>query len=341
MRVTIKSIAEAVGVSRGTVDRALNNRSGINHEIAEKIKKTAEEMGYRPNLAAKALVKTKVVKKIGIILNSEGNEFFDEVKRGIEDSLQDLCEFGLEYEWRTMKGYDDKREEELMEELEGLGISGLVMTPINSERIIRKIHEFHKKNIKVVAINSDVLNTERIAYVGCKHKKSGTVAAGLFGLMSQGREETVAIVTGSKLNLALERRERGFVETIEKDYPNIRIVDILGNDDSDELSYEVTERLLKEYPNLDGLCFLGAGVSGGIKAVPSHRNANFKVVTFDLIEAVKKGLSNNLIAATILQEPYKKGFDGVQIMGKYLLFQQMPKNEKNYTELSIITKYSM
>ena len=35
---TIKEIAEKAGVSRGTVDRALNNRGRINPEVAEKLK---------------------------------------------------------------------------------------------------------------------------------------------------------------------------------------------------------------------------------------------------------------------------------------------------------------
>ena len=46
MAVTIQQIAERAGVSRGTVDRALNNRGRINPEVAEMVKKTAEEMGY-------------------------------------------------------------------------------------------------------------------------------------------------------------------------------------------------------------------------------------------------------------------------------------------------------
>ena len=46
MAVTIQQIAEKAGVSRGTVDRALNNRGRINPEVAEMVKKTAEEMGY-------------------------------------------------------------------------------------------------------------------------------------------------------------------------------------------------------------------------------------------------------------------------------------------------------
>ena len=45
MAITINDIANKVGVSRGTVDRALNNRGRINAEIEKKIKQTAKEMG--------------------------------------------------------------------------------------------------------------------------------------------------------------------------------------------------------------------------------------------------------------------------------------------------------
>ena len=45
MGVTLQQIAEKAGVSRGTVDRALNDRGRIKPEVAEKIKKIAEEMG--------------------------------------------------------------------------------------------------------------------------------------------------------------------------------------------------------------------------------------------------------------------------------------------------------
>ena len=35
MAVTLQQIAEAAGVSRGTVDRAMNNRGRINPEVAD------------------------------------------------------------------------------------------------------------------------------------------------------------------------------------------------------------------------------------------------------------------------------------------------------------------
>ncbi len=46
-RITIERIAEETNTSIGTVDRALNNRPGINKETKELILKVAEELGYR------------------------------------------------------------------------------------------------------------------------------------------------------------------------------------------------------------------------------------------------------------------------------------------------------
>ena len=41
MRVTIRQIAEESGVSRGTVDRVLNNRGKVRPEVEERVRKVA------------------------------------------------------------------------------------------------------------------------------------------------------------------------------------------------------------------------------------------------------------------------------------------------------------
>lgn len=56
MAITSKEIAELAGVSRGTVDRALKGREGVNPKTKERILKIAEENNYKPNLIGKALV---------------------------------------------------------------------------------------------------------------------------------------------------------------------------------------------------------------------------------------------------------------------------------------------
>ncbi|MGH9553212.1 MAG: LacI family DNA-binding transcriptional regulator, partial [Terriglobales bacterium] len=51
----IKDIALALGVSIGTVDRALHARPGINAMTRARVPKMAQTLGYRPNFAARHL----------------------------------------------------------------------------------------------------------------------------------------------------------------------------------------------------------------------------------------------------------------------------------------------
>ena len=57
--VTIKDIANMSGVSRGTVDRVLNNRPGVNPKTAERVRMLADSLGYEPTIVGKSLVSKK------------------------------------------------------------------------------------------------------------------------------------------------------------------------------------------------------------------------------------------------------------------------------------------
>lgn len=80
---TIKEIAALAGVSRGTVDRVLNNRGSVSPATAEKIKEIAKALDYKPNKAGLALAAQKRKLKLGVILFSTDNPFFADVLKGV------------------------------------------------------------------------------------------------------------------------------------------------------------------------------------------------------------------------------------------------------------------
>ena len=51
----IRDIAEALGTSIGTVDRALHGRSGVSARTKARVLRMAEQLGYKPNIAARSL----------------------------------------------------------------------------------------------------------------------------------------------------------------------------------------------------------------------------------------------------------------------------------------------
>lgn len=65
--VTMRDIAERLGVSSVTISKALNDKEGVSEELKEKIKVVAEEMGYRFNTHAKSM-KEGLSYNLGIII---------------------------------------------------------------------------------------------------------------------------------------------------------------------------------------------------------------------------------------------------------------------------------
>ena len=78
----IKDIAKALGVSIGTVDRALHDRPGINPMTRAKVLKMAQTVGYQPNFAARHLKLNRKL-RIAVHLPLQIASFFDAVRDGI------------------------------------------------------------------------------------------------------------------------------------------------------------------------------------------------------------------------------------------------------------------
>ncbi|MEX0723888.1 MAG: LacI family DNA-binding transcriptional regulator [Gracilimonas sp.] len=82
--VTLKQIAEALGVSAMTVSRVINNKKNVDEATRKRVLDKAKSMGYTPNHLAKSLVSSKSF-TIGVVVPEISHSFFPEVIRGIEE----------------------------------------------------------------------------------------------------------------------------------------------------------------------------------------------------------------------------------------------------------------
>lgn len=85
--VTIKSIAQELGISFSTVSKALNNNPAIKESTRELVLKKAEEMGYIPNPLAKGL-KSNSTKTIAIIFNDIENPVLTYIFKNISIEME-------------------------------------------------------------------------------------------------------------------------------------------------------------------------------------------------------------------------------------------------------------
>lgn len=82
-RVTYQEIARHAGVSTATVSRVLTGRDFVRAELADRVRASAAQLGYRPNKAARAL-RTQRADAIGLLVSDVENPFFASVARAVE-----------------------------------------------------------------------------------------------------------------------------------------------------------------------------------------------------------------------------------------------------------------
>ncbi|MGR3514687.1 MAG: LacI family DNA-binding transcriptional regulator [Paracoccaceae bacterium] len=69
-RVTINDVADALGIAKGTVSRALNNYPDISETTRNRVQRKAADMGYRPLAQAQA-IRTGRSRAIGLVLHTD------------------------------------------------------------------------------------------------------------------------------------------------------------------------------------------------------------------------------------------------------------------------------
>lgn len=336
MAVTMQKIAELAHVSRGTVDRALNRRPGVDPEVAARIREIAKELGYVPGRAGRALSTRKRPVRLGLLLNSAGNPFYAEVLRGVHAARQSYADFNIELDIREVKGYDPATQLESLESLAEGGIQALVLTPINEQAVADRIDLLAQSGIPVVTLNSDIENTRRMCYVGCNYLASGQTAAGMLRLLAENGAR-VGIVTGSVRMLGHNQRIAGFRDGIRA-YPDaqITVVDIAENNDDDETSYRVTRAMLEAHPEIDAVYFTAGGTAGGVRAIAELREDGYPtVITCDATPEIRGLVGAGKIHATICQQPYEQGFLAVKLLLDRVLFGQTPADDCCYMQNEI------
>lgn len=80
---TIKDVAREAGVSVGTASRVISGHASVASELRERVQRAVRRLGYKPNLAARAL-RTNRVDVLGLILPDITNPFFAQLAREVE-----------------------------------------------------------------------------------------------------------------------------------------------------------------------------------------------------------------------------------------------------------------
>lgn len=332
--VTMQQIADACGVSRGTVDRALHNKSGIRPEVAARIQEKAREMGYISARLMPSLIKTW---KIGVVLHS-ANSGFVQTLSNLFEHLPDKDLLPVKIILRTMHSVDTQHQLALIDELVEIEhIDGLALMPLANSQIKEKINILsEKKGIPVVTLNTDISDANRVAYVGPDNIASGRSAAALMGLVTSGRGHILPLLGQRSGHYADSQRLTGFLEEMRMSYPELKILQPECCFLDSQLAERIITRTIQSDPELTGIYVVSVGRHGVANSLRQNGQiGKIHVIMHDItptnLQMIQEGIADFVIG----QDVETQGTKPIHILYDYLSNHHMPENRVQITDISI------
>jgi LacI family transcriptional regulator len=301
----IKDIANALGISIGTVDRALHGREGVSLKTKARVLQMAEKLGYKPNLAAVALKLNRRL-EIGVVLPKEISHFFDPLRAGIQAAADATVGLHVKvtfYEYpRLGEGDADLLEARLKERYDGI-----IFTPGNPRKLDTIIQRLTAHGTAMLCVASDAPGSRRIGLVSSHAYSSGALAAELLS-HKLSRKAHVATITGELTTLDHAEKLRGFAATLAMLAPHLSLLPVVESHERPKEAYRQTIALLHGDTKPQGLYISTANSLPVLRALEEEDMlGKIQVITTDLFQQLVPMIETGKILATLYQRPYTQG----------------------------------
>lgn len=316
-RSGIHLIAQMASVSIGTVDRALHGRGGIKESTRQRILQVARQIGYTPNLAARALSVAKASARVGVCMPREIHFFYDQLWSGVLDEARRVGQLGIQFLNRPVHALGEG-DTAVFKELVDSGVDGIILAAGNPRDLTPLIDAAEEKGIRVVCVSTDAPGSRRSSIVCVEPSLNGSLAGELMGKLVP-RGSKVAVVAGMLTAEDHRRKTDGFSDAFLRHCPGGKIAGVIeGHEDEDE-SFQKTFELLRRVPTLSGLYVNTVNCLPVCRALGARGLAGkVKLITTDLFAEMSPYFQKGTITASIYQQPHRQGQIAVRLMADHL-----------------------
>lgn len=215
-KVTSQQVAERAGVSQSAVSRVFTPGASASQKTVEKVKKAASELGYRPNVLARAMVSGKS-RIIGLIVAYLENQFYPEALEKMSNELQKRGYHVLIFLAEQTAGNIDTVVEEILDyQVDGIIAASVAMSSELSERcraagIPMVLFNRSQDDPNMSAVTSDnYAGGRKVAefLLAAGHRKIGHIA-GWGGASTQRDREAGFISALAEAGVPLHSRAQG------------------------------------------------------------------------------------------------------------------------------------
>ncbi|MBC7287286.1 MAG: substrate-binding domain-containing protein [Armatimonadetes bacterium] len=244
---------------------------------------------------------------VAMIPKIEGIDYFNACQRGAEEAAREL---GVKLLYRGPTENKVERQIEIIDSFIAQGVDVIAVSPNDPVAIAPALKKAREKNIHVIAWDADAQKDAREFFVNQATAESVGYALVDEMVAQIGDKAEVAIVTGSLTAANQNEWIKYMKKRAAEKYPGLHIVAVKPSEEDQQLAFQVTQDLLKAYPNIKGVfAITSVAFPGAADAVEqAGKKGKVAVVGLATPKGMKPWVKSGTVKTVILWNPVDLGY---------------------------------
>ncbi len=252
-------------------------------------------------------------KALAFVVNG-ASDFWKLAEAGVKKAQEELPNYDLQFKYPEQAAA--AVQQRLMDDLVAAGVSAIMVSAVDPKTSTEALNRVGGQ-VPLFTTDSDAPNTNRIAYIGSSNTDAGKQAGGIALKAMPDGGKCIGFVGLPGADNARERIE-GMKEAIKGS--KVELIDVRGDDIDQTRAKRNVEDALAANPDIN--CMVGFYSYNTPRIYEVLKEAgklgSITVVGFDEDPITLGGVREGTVSATVVQQPYEWGYQGMKLMAKYL-----------------------
>jgi ribose transport system substrate-binding protein len=256
-------------------------------------------------------------KIIGVIPKSTAHLFFVSIHAGVDAAAK---EFHVKTLWNgPSEEADYARQIQIVDAMVAQHVDALAISATDERALAAPVERAIAAGIPVTVFDSGVNIENYTSFIATDNYGAGCTAARRLAALIGGSGK-VGMVMHKPGGTSTVLRERGFEETLQKEFPAVKIAAKQFGMSDGARSLAAAENILTAQSDLAGMFASSEPSSlGAIQAIRGRGlSGKIKLITFDSSEEHISALRDGTINLMLVQDPYKIGYEAVRSLTEKL-----------------------
>lgn len=301
-RPTVNDIARVAGVSLATVDRVLNERPGVRAVTITRVNDAIQTLGYVRDLTAANLARQRHY-RLAFFLPDSQSQFVAALRSAIESTEAEARIARTEFRIEMHPAADPLVLVKQLDALDPSTIDGVAITAPETPHVRDAIKRLIDAGVAVVAMVSDLPNTECEHFVGIDNIAAGRTAGLLLGRFIGQEPGRLLVLAGSTQARDSVERRLGFDRIVAESFPHLEALPSIEGHENPDTIVRVVNAALDANPDVRGVYSLAASHRALTRVLKTRGDdQRLVVIAHELTPHARAALADGIFDAVITQD---------------------------------------